>query len=195
MKKVLVNGEEISEEAIAFELARLMHFYKSHGMPEANLKANLESLKEKAREQAVGAKLLLDEASRLHETVTAAEIDQEVAKVVAHLGGEENFRQALLAQGLDEERFRQDLEKGVRVNHLVEKACAGVPEPTEAEIVAFYQASSDPESAETLVDAHDRIRDLLRHEARGRAMEIYVEELREKATIEYVDHVGEQSKD
>ena len=38
---------------------------------------------------------------------------------------------------------------------------------------------------QTLVDVADQIRDLLRHEARGRAMDAFVAELREKATIEY----------
>ena len=38
---------------------------------------------------------------------------------------------------------------------------------------------------QTLVDVADQIRDLLRHEARGRAMDAFVGELREKATIEY----------
>ena len=36
-----------------------------------------------------------------------------------------------------------------------------------------------------LVDVHDQIKDLLRHEARGRAMDRFVAELREKATVEY----------
>ncbi len=38
---------------------------------------------------------------------------------------------------------------------------------------------------QTLVDVADQIRDLLRHEARGRAMDAFVAELREKAKIEY----------
>ena len=37
----------------------------------------------------------------------------------------------------------------------------------------------------TLVDVADQIQDLLRHEARGRAMDAFVAELREKAKIEY----------
>lgn len=38
---------------------------------------------------------------------------------------------------------------------------------------------------QTLVDVADQIRDLLRHEARGRALDAFVAELREKATVEY----------
>jgi hypothetical protein len=32
---------------------------------------------------------------------------------------------------------------------------------------------------------HDQIKDLLRHEARGRAMDAFVAELRENAVVEY----------
>ncbi len=38
---------------------------------------------------------------------------------------------------------------------------------------------------QTLVDVADQIRDLLRHEARGRALDAFVAELREKANVEY----------
>ena len=42
-----------------------------------------------------------------------------------------------------------------------------------------------PGGQQTLVDVADMIRDRLRHEARGRATEAFVAELREKAKIEY----------
>jgi len=42
-----------------------------------------------------------------------------------------------------------------------------------------------PGGAQTLAEVADSIRDLLRHQARGRATEAFVAELREKATIEY----------
>ena len=37
----------------------------------------------------------------------------------------------------------------------------------------------------TLVDLHDQLRELLRHEARGRAMDAFVADLRTNAKIEY----------
>ena len=293
MKKAIVNGQEISGEAVGFELDRLVKFYLAHGMSMAEVKKNLPELEQKALEQAIGARLLLDEAARLELPVTAADIDAEVAKVVAQVGGEENYRKALAAQNLDEAAFRRELEKGARVNMLVSQACAHVADPTEDEVSAFYLAhqaeyvapeevlcqhilvkceagdlpeaktaafekisairariaaggnfaeeakkSSDCPSGQqggslgwfsrgmmvrefdeaaftmkkgelspiittqfgyhiiykadqrgggqqTLVDVHDQIKDLLRHEARGRAMDAYVKELREKAQVEY----------
>jgi parvulin-like peptidyl-prolyl isomerase len=292
MKHAVVNGVEISGEAVQFELDRLVRFYMGHGMSMDEIKQNLPKLEEKALEQAVGAKLLLDRAQELDVPVTAADIDAEVAKVVMQVGGEENFKKALAAQGITEVAFRKELEKGAKVNKLVEQACAGVPDPTEDEVAAFYTAhkaefvtppqvlcqhilvkgsddaaldkikairerivsggadfaeeakkNSDCPSGQeggslgwfgrgmmvpefdkvafemkkgevsgvvstqfgyhiiykadekgggeqTLVDVHDQVKDLLRHESRGRAMDSFVAELRANAKIEYRECCG-----
>ena len=292
MKHAIVNGQEISGEAVQFELDRLVRFYMGHGMSMDEIKQNLPKLEEKALEQAVGAKLLLDRAQQLDVPVTGADIDAEVAKVVMQVGGEENFKKALEAQGITEIAFRKELEKGAKVNKLVEQACAGVSDPTEDEVAAFFEAhkaefvtppqvlcqhilvkgsddkaldkikeirerivsgksdfaaeakehSDCPSGAEggslgwfgrgmmvpefdkvafemkkgevsgvvstqfgyhiiykadekgggeqTLVDVHDQIKDLLRHEARGRAMDAFVAELKAKAKIEYRECCG-----
>jgi hypothetical protein len=62
-----------------------------------------------------------------------------------------------------------------------------VAEPTDAEIAAFFESRRDAYAKEnrTLVDAHDEIRDLLRHDARGKAMDAFVAELKASAKIEY----------
>ena len=293
MKKATVTGEPISGEAVAFELDRLVKFYLSHGMSYDEVKKSMPRLEEKALDQAIGAKLLLERASQLSLPVTASDVDAEVAKVVKQVGGRENYEKALAAQKISEEAFRRELDKGVRVNMLVSQACAHVSDPTEAEVAAFYEAhkaeyvkphqvlcqhilvkteekdppavkaaafekireirervlaggdfsaearaqSDCPSSSQggslgrfsrgmmvpefdkaafelkrgevsdvvatqfgyhiiykadekggeqqTLVDVHDQIKDFLRHEARGRAMDAYVRELREKAKIEF----------
>ena len=293
MKKAIVNGQEIGGEAVQFELDRLVRFYMSHGMTMDEVKKNLPKLEEKALDQAIGAKLLLDQAAKLDLPVSAADIDAEVAKVVEQVGGPENYKKALAAQGVTEEQFRKELEKGAKVNKLVEQACSSVADPTDDEVAAFYAAHKDeyvaPEQVlcqhilvkgtddaaldkikdirarivdgkadfaeeakkhsdcpsgqqggslgwfgrgmmvpefdkaafemkkgevsgivttqfgyhiiykadrkggekQTLVDVHDQIRDLLRHEARGRAMDAYVAELRDKAQIEYKECCGQ----
>lgn len=289
MKKAIVNGQEISGDAVQFELDRLVRFYMSHGMSIDEVKENLVKLEAKALDQAIGAKLLLDRASQLDIPVTAKDVDAEVARVIDQVGGEESFKKALKAQGVTEEAFRKELEKGVRVNMLVNQACAHVADPTEEEVAAFYEAhkadyvaqaqvlcqhilvkgsdnaaidkireirerivsgqsdfaeeakkhSDCPSGAEggslgwfgrgmmvpefdqvafemkkgevssvvttqfglhiiykadekggdaqTLVDVHDQIKDLLRHETRGRAMDTFVQELRDNAQISYQD--------
>ena len=295
MKIAKVNGFEVNKQAVGFELDRLVRFYMSHGMSMQEIKDNLPKLQEKALDQAIGARLLLERSQQLDVPVSAADIDAEVAKVVEQVGGEENFKKALAAQNITEEAFRSELEKGARVNKLVEQACTGVEEPTEQEVTDFYEAhkseyvtepkvlcqhilvkvednsSSDEKSAafekilaikeriaaggnfaeeaeknsdcpsgreggslgwfgpgmmvpefdkvafemkkgevsgvvttqfgyhiiykadeqpggqQTLVDGHDQIKDLLRHGARGKAVDAFVAELREKAEIEFLE--------
>ena len=292
MKHAIVNGVEISGEAVQFELDRLVRFYMSHGMTMDEVKQNLPKLEEKALDQAIGAKLLLDRAQELDIPLMAADIDAEVSKVVTQVGGPENYKKALDAQGITEVQFRKELEKGAKVNKLVEQACAGVADPTEDEVAKFYEAhkaefvvphqvlcqhilvkgsddaaldkikairerivsggadfaeeakkNSDCPSGQeggslgwfgrgmmvpefdnvafemkkgevsgvvstqfgyhiiykadekgggqqTLVDVHDQVKDLLRHETRGRAMDAFVAELRANAKIEYRECCG-----
>ena len=121
MKTAIVNGTEISKEAVSFELDRLVRFYMSHSMSMDEVKKNLPKLEEKALEQAIGAKLLLDRSMQLDIPVSAADIDAEIAKVVTQVGGEENYRKALAAQNITEEAFRKEIEKGARVNKLVDR--------------------------------------------------------------------------
>jgi parvulin-like peptidyl-prolyl isomerase len=295
MKIAKVNGFEVTKQAVGFELDRLVRFYMSHGMSMQEIKDNLPKLQEKALDQAIGARLLLERSQQLDVPVSQDDIDAEVAKVIEQVGGEENFKKALSAQNIDEETFRKELEKGARVNKLVEQACTGVEEPTEQEVSDFYEAhkseyvsepkvlcqhilvkveessTSDEKSAafekilaikeriaaggnfaeeakknsdcpsgaeggslgwfgpgmmvpefdkvafemkkgevsgvvttqfgyhiiykadeqpggqQTLVDVHDQIKDYLRHGARGKAVDAFVAELREKATIEFLD--------
>ena len=292
MKHAIVNGVEISGDAVQFELDRLVRFYMSHGMTMDEVKQNLPKLEEKALDQAIGAKLLLDRAQELDIPLMAADIDAEGSKVVTQVGGPENYKKALDAQGITEVQFRKELEKGAKVNKLVEQACAGVADPTEDEVAKFYEAhkaefvvphqvlcqhilakgsddaaldkikairerivsggadfaeeakkNSDCPSGQeggslgwfgrgmmvpefdkvafemkkgevsgvvstqfgyhiiykadekgggqqTLVDVHDQVKDLLRHEARGRAMDAFVAELRANAKIEYRECCG-----
>ena len=232
--------------------------------------------------------------SNVNDAVSAEDIDAEVAKVITQVGGEENYRKALEAQKITEEDFRRELEKGAKVNRIVEQACSGTPDPTEDEVARFYENHKDdyvepeqvlcqhilvkceegdlpevksaafekireireriiaggdfaeeaaahsdcPSGKEggslgwfgrgmmvpefdkcafemkkgevsdivttqfgyhiiykadakggaklTLVDVHDQIKDLLRHEARGQAMSRFMDELRESAEIKYI---------
>ncbi len=295
MKVAKVNGFDVTKEAVGFELDRLVRFYMSHGMSHQEIKQNLPKLQERALEQAIGARLLLERAMQLDIVLSAEEIDAEVDKVAQQLGGMENLEKALEAQNVTLESFRKELEKGARVNKLVEQACSSVEEPTEKEVADFYEAhkseyvtqptvlcqhilvkvdekaSSDEKSAafekirairerivngadfaeearknsdcpsgreggslgwfapgmmvpefdkaafemkkgdvsgivttqfgyhiiykadekqggaQTLVDVHDQVKDLIRHDSRGKAVEAYVSELREAAKIEYSD--------
>ncbi|HOR97751.1 MAG TPA: peptidylprolyl isomerase [Kiritimatiellia bacterium] len=134
MKTVKVNGQRISEEAIQFELERLVRFHAEHGMAEDQVRAQLPALVDKAIDQAIGAKLLLDEASRLDIPVREEDVEAQIARIIEQVGGEDAFRKALTGQNTTEQVFRDQIRRGCRVEKLVEQAVAGVAEPTEEDI-------------------------------------------------------------
>ena len=75
-----------------------------------------------------------------------------------------------------------------------DKAAFGMKKGEVSDIVTtefgyhiIYKADERGGRQQTIVDVHDQIKGLLRHEARGKAMDAYVAELREKATILYKD--------
>ena len=155
MQKVKVNGQVIPEEAIQFELERLVRFYTEHGMSQEQIRAQLQTLVQKATEQAVGTKLLLDEAARLDLPVSDAEVDEQVEKIVLQVGGREAFEAALTQQKTDQAAFREQIRRGRRVDKLVEKAVAGVAEPTEADIQAHFASNKDDfKAAERVLAQH-----------------------------------------
>ena len=140
MKNAYVNGKPITREAVQFELDRLLKFYVSHGMSKETITANLEKLVERAQEQAIGAKLLLDRSEELDIKVPDADVDRRFAETARQIGGEKALRDALAAKKVTEEAFREGLRKECRVDILVKQAVAHVPEPSESDIEAYYRA-------------------------------------------------------
>jgi peptidyl-prolyl cis-trans isomerase C len=139
MKKTIkVNGQVIPDEAVQFEFERLVRFYTEHGWSQEQIKSNLPELVEQAQNQALGAKLLLDEAARLDISVSEAEVDKQIEGVVEQVGGRDAFARALETQKTTEARFREQMRQGKRVDKLVAQATAGVDEPTESDIENYF---------------------------------------------------------
>ena len=139
-KKIIkVNGQVIPEEAVQFEFERLARFYSEHGWSNDQIKANLPELVEQAQNQAIGAKLLLDEAARLDIPVSEPEVTEQVEQIVKQIGGREAFLKALAAQKTNEETFRVQIRQGKRVDKLVAQATSGTAEPTEADVEQYFK--------------------------------------------------------
>ena len=139
---IRVNGEEISEEAIQFELARLIRFYAEH-MPEEHVRAQMDALKDKAKEQAIGAKLLLDQAAMLDIRVPDEDVDTRVEQLAQDAGGRDAFEAMLKKQDMQEDTVRESMERGLRVEKLVEQITADAASPTEAEIETHFREHAE----------------------------------------------------
>lgn len=136
-----VNGDPITQQAVDFELQRLIHLYQQQGMPEQQLRLQLDAIRARALEQAIGTKLLIDEAKRLDIPVSGEELDAQFDRYVMQFGGDrEKFAKAVEAQGMTLDSFKQELKQGVTINKLIDQICSAVQAPTEDEIKAHYEA-------------------------------------------------------
>jgi len=133
-----VNGEPIPQEAIDYEYRRLVQFY-SEFMPLTQIEAQSDILKKRAREQAIGAKLLLMEAEKLDIPVSEEQIDEQEELLAEELGGKEAFLQRCQEQGISRESVRKNIKIGCKVNNLIKKITENVPDPTEEEMKEHYE--------------------------------------------------------
>ncbi|MFC1498210.1 peptidylprolyl isomerase [Verrucomicrobiota bacterium] len=136
---IKINGEEIPEQAIEYELGRLIKFYSGH-MSAEQIRKQMDALKEKACDQAVGAKLLINEANKLDITVPASDLDEKINEMVKNSGSEEMFDQLLQSQNMTRQMVRDSLTRGRQVDMLIEKIIEGASDPTEEEIKAHFEA-------------------------------------------------------
>ena len=140
--RITVNGQPLPPEAIRFELGRLVKFYSQH-MPEEQVQAQLPALREKAIEQAIGARLLFDEAAQLNLPVPDAEVDTRLAEMKSQAGGAAKFDALLQRQGQTETVLREQIRRGRRVDKLIGQIVANVAEPTEDEMRAHFAEHRD----------------------------------------------------
>ena len=139
-----VNGDPIPQAAVDFELQRLIHFYQQQGLPEHQIREQLDALRARALEQAIGTKLLIDEAKKLQIPVSGDELDAQFETYVGQFGGDRaKLEKAIAAQGMTVEAFKQELRQGAMINKLIDQVCSAVPQPTEEEIQAHYAAHKE----------------------------------------------------
>lgn len=112
----------------------------------------------------------------LENGMSADELKQNVEKLLGQAQEQAIGAKLLLLRAKD---------LGITPDELVSKTCAGTPDPEEAEMEDFYKANKDAFGDAGFVQVQTKVRDFLRHAARGRVLSAFIEELRASAKIEY----------
>ncbi len=139
---ITINGEVIPDQAVQYELDRLVRFYSEHMSPDT-IREQMDALRARARDQAIGAKLLMGEAERLDIRVSKDDVQERIDEMKENCGGEDGFAKQLTDQGLTEEMVREGVMRGRKMDLLVEKITEGTAEPTEADVEAHFEAHKD----------------------------------------------------
>lgn len=143
MAKITVNGEPITDDMIQYEVERLIRFHAEHGMSQEQIRAQLKEIVAQATEQAIGEKLLMEDASKLDFPISAEEIDDHVETVIETFGGKANFDRALAERGISLSQFKANLRCSKKTEQLLLKITEGVADPTEAEIEKHFNDHRD----------------------------------------------------
>lgn len=139
---VTIDGVPLAKEAMAYERQRLLQFYSQH-MPQEQLQQQMPSINQKAVDQAIGAYLLMQQANKLDLPVTEDDIDTRLERIQQDVGGPDELTRRLAAQNITEKDFRDNLRQGAKVDALIAKTTAGLPDPTEDQIRAHFDAHRD----------------------------------------------------
>lgn len=137
----LINGEKISDEVIEEEFESIKEHYINAG--EVVCCDRDEEFMDYARENVVN-RVLLEQASiaRFGE-VSDAEVDAKFKQIIAEHGGENEFYDNTGFNRGDEFMLRRKVKSSLMVDRYLEAELGEQSDPTEAEILAFYEANID----------------------------------------------------
>ena len=135
----VVDGEEISGDAFAENYeAQFQQLTMQAAM--AGQEPDQEQLKEQALEMMINSELLVAEAEDQEFSASDDDVDEYLADMAEANGLESSdvLMEELEAQGLTEERIREDLRKEVMIDQVVDTL--EVEEPSNEELQEMYDA-------------------------------------------------------
>ncbi|MFN0128386.1 MAG: peptidyl-prolyl cis-trans isomerase [Verrucomicrobiales bacterium] len=135
---LFVNGEPVAPELIEGEFRAI----KSHAESLGNISCceRDPEFRAQARDNVIARVLLNQESHRRSLEVTDDEIDAALARIEEEHGGREALLGALGLHPCQITEVRADIANGLRVEKTLRTCLGPLPEPTEDEVRAFYEA-------------------------------------------------------
>lgn len=133
---LIINGEQIDEEIIESEFRQIKgHFERT--LQVACCERDPE-FRGRAKDNITSRVLLNQEARKQFPDVEEADVTARLEKLIAAAGGEAQFYMGIGMSVKDEALVRENVASGTRLDKMLGKVYAPEPEPTEAEMRAYY---------------------------------------------------------
>ena len=151
---ITVNGEILEQAIIDQEQGMLRQRYSERLSPEdmAEREATLPS---DAKENAIERLLLSQEARRQFPSVTSAEVDRELEKLLKQFNGPESITDI---PEQDREQLKTSTADGIRLDKLFKEICRDVTPPTGEECRTYYESHKDAFVAPEMIRASHILR-------------------------------------
>ncbi len=172
----IINGEQISDQAIEDEFESIKEHYMSLG--EAVCCDRDEEFQQYARDNVTNRALMEQESISRFGPVEDADVDTRLAEVKKEHGGDQEFYDNTGFNLGDDKMIHQKLKSSMLVDRLLEDALGEEKPPTEEELKQFYQENIEsymseeevrvsqlffePDSHEAARDAFDNLRKIRR---------------------------------
>ena len=150
---LIINGEHIDDEIIESEFNQIKgHFERT--LQVACCERDPE-FRARAKDNIVSRALLNQESLKRTPVVDAADVDARLEKLIAEAGGEAQFYMGIGMAARDEAVVRENVSNGVRLDKLLVQVYEPEPNPSDAELLEFYNQNTQHfMSAEEIRAAH-----------------------------------------
>jgi len=177
---ITVNGKSLTRTMAS----SIMHEIASQqGVPPQMMQSFLQQggaqLEQQAISQFIDQTLATEEAERRHHGLGTVEIEGFVQRLSSSLPPGVTIEQAIAARGMSMEQLREDVAQNEMRRKLFEEVTAGVPTPTDEQVIAFYdenphyfEQDATVTASHILIGCDERASETDHAEARAEAEEV-----------------------
>lgn len=183
----IVNDEELlGEQYNAAVMAVQGEMQRMGSDPTSDEAA--EGIKKQALDTLVNQTLILQQALAADLEVTEAEINEEYDSYIEQFGDEKTLKEALKAQDMKEEDFKEQIKELILFNKYKDKV-SPTEEVSDEEVQEYYDSvSAESEGSEQEVPPLDEVRDEIKNKIQQNKQQeeltAHVQELKEDSDIE-----------
>ena len=138
---IVINGQRVEDDVLNVEFSNIKSYFESLG--NVSCCERDPEFRGYARDNVVARVLLAQEAQRAVSPTPADEVEAALDKLKEEHGGEERFLMIIGATPDQLDIVRRDLEADLRVRRLIDGLVAEDPEPTDPELLAYYEQHID----------------------------------------------------
>ncbi len=151
---IIVNGEKVEEDMLQQELQMLLDRYRQELSPE-EIEAKSAQVREDAKQNAIERMILIQQARCEVEDVDDDEVERQFDALVEKSGGLSKVQKHFSEQPGIEEKIRNRIADGLRLEQYFDRECGDVETPSEEECREYYdQHTSMFEYPEMLRASH-----------------------------------------
>jgi len=138
MVVVTVNGHGITDAEVARTVEKLLVEYEDQ-IPDGQTEPTRPMLEKQAVESLINQRVLLQEADRQGIRADEGAVEARFREILGRFSRAEEFQQVLGAMGFSERTFREELDRNLRIEVLLEREVGEPAEVTDADVDRYYR--------------------------------------------------------